>query len=409
MMNKKSTLFLCGMLAMGSALAQTHQLDSIVRTDASATYKFVPSYNGSQQTDGYTRYIRSGNAWENDTKIAFQRNESNIDTAITTYLWSDGAWAETEKEVFEYNTQNQLVYHTIQQNSNGTWLDSIKTEYGYDAQGNLIIITYTAAQNGIMQNKKKTEYTYTENTITTLNYSWSSNWKVANKTNDTYANDTLVQSVYKLTNGGNFTTSYKLEYTYTANTKVEKRYNYDATSDPAWTLVTEKRYVFNDAGQETGYCYTIQGNKKDSTTHTYTAYGDLENYAQYDAADSWDKVFDETYQHRNILTENCIGAAFAQQHITSAGKHTYAIAAFTRTENGTQTCRDTYYIHALYPTTLPTTDTPLEIMAHDGRIFCDQPMRIYTPSGLDVTTQNGSLRGIYIVKVGSKATKIVVR
>lgn len=397
------------MLAVGSALAQTHQLDSIVRTDASATYKFVPSYNGSQQTDGYTRYIRSGNAWENDTKIAFQRNESNIDTAITTCLWSDGAWAETEKEVFEYNTQKQLVHHTIQQNSNGTWLDSIKTEYGYDAQGNLIIITYTAAQDGVMQNKKKTEYAYNENTITTLNYSWSSNWKVANKTNDTYANDTLVQSVYQLPNNGNLTTSYKLEYTYTANTKVEKRYNYDATSDPVWTLVTEKRYVFNDAGQETGYCYTIQGNKKDSTTHAYTAYGDLENYAQYDAADSWNKMFDETYQHRNILTENCIGAAFAQQHITSAGKHTYAIAAFTRTENGTQTCRDTYYIHALYPTTLPTTDAPLEIVAHDGRIFCDHPMRIYTPSGLDVTTQNGSLRGIYIVKVGSKATKIVVR
>lgn len=390
-------------------MAQTHQLDSIVRTDASATYKFVPSYNGSQQTDGYTRYIRSGNAWENDTKIAFQRNENNIDTAITTYFWSDGAWAETEKEVFEYNTQNQLVHHTIQQNSNGTWLDSIKTEYGYDAQGNLIIITYTAAQDGVMQNKKKTEYAYNENTITTLNYSWSSNWKVANKTNDTYANDTLVQSVYQLANNGNFTTSYKLEYTYTANTKVEKRYNYDAISDPVWTLVTEKRYVFNDAGQEIGYCYTIQGNKKDSTTHAYTAHGDLENYAEYDAANSWSKMLDETYQHRDILTENCIGAAFAQQHITSAGKHAYAIAAFTRTENGTQTCRDTYYIHALYPTTLPTTDAPLEIVAHDGRIFCDQPMRIYTPSGLDVTTQNGSLRGIYIVKVGSKATKIVVR
>ncbi len=396
---------------MGSALAQTHQLDSIVRTDASATYKFVPSYNGSQQTDGYTRYIRNGNAWENDTKVAFQRNENNIDTAITTCLWSDGEWAETEKEVFEYNTQKQLVHHTIQQNSNGVWLDSIKTEYGYDTKGNLIIITDAKAQNGVMQNKKKTEYTYNENTITILNYTWSSNWKVANKTNNTYSNDTLVQSVYALANSGNFITSYKLEYTYTANTKVEKRYNYNATGDPEWALVAEKRYVFNDAGQETGYCYTTFGNKnkKDSTTHAYTAHGDLENYTKYDAANSWSKMLDETYQHRDILTENCIGAAFAQQHITSAGKHTYAIAAFTRTENGTQTCRDTYYIHALYPTTLPTTDAPLEVVAHDGRIFCDQPMRIYTPSGLDVTTQNGSLRGIYIVKVGSRATKIVVR
>ncbi len=408
MMNKTFTLLLCGMLALGNALAQTHQLDSVVRTDASATYKFVPSYNETQQADGYTRYIRSGNTWENDTKIAFQRNENNIDTAITTAIWSDDAWTETEKEAFEYNAQNQLVRHTIRQKSNGVWLDSIKTDYGYN-EGYLKTITIAKAQNGVLQNKTKAEYTYNKNAITILNYTWNGNWKVANKLDNTYANDILVQSIYQLVNNGGFQPSYKFEYTYTNTTKTEKRYNYDAESTPEWTLVAERNYVFNDAGQETGYCYTVFGNKRDSTTHNYTAHGDLENYTKYDASNSWAEALDEAYKHHNILTENCIGAAFAQQHITVAGKHTYAIAAFTRTENGTQTRRDTYCIHALYPTALPTTEAPAEIVAHDGRIFGDQSMRIYTPSGLDVTAQNGALRGIYIVKIGTKATKIVVR
>lgn len=50
------------------------------------------------------------------------------------------------------------------------------------------------------------------------------------------------------------------------------------------------------------------------------------------------------------------------------------------------------------------------IYAHSGRIYGAEQGRIYTINGMDVTEQNGQLsNGIYIVKVGAKATKIAVK
>lgn len=50
------------------------------------------------------------------------------------------------------------------------------------------------------------------------------------------------------------------------------------------------------------------------------------------------------------------------------------------------------------------------IYAHGGRIYGAEQGRIYTINGMDVTEQNGQLsNGIYIVKVGAKATKIAVK
>ncbi len=48
------------------------------------------------------------------------------------------------------------------------------------------------------------------------------------------------------------------------------------------------------------------------------------------------------------------------------------------------------------------------LYAENGRIVCEQDFRIYDLLGRDVTRMNGSLNGVYIVKVGEKAQKVVV-
>lgn len=53
------------------------------------------------------------------------------------------------------------------------------------------------------------------------------------------------------------------------------------------------------------------------------------------------------------------------------------------------------------------TETPVYVEA--GRVCCERDFRIYDPLGRDVTRLNGSLGGVYIVKVGEKSTKVVVR
>ena len=65
---------------------------------------------------------------------------------------------------------------------------------------------------------------------------------------------------------------------------------------------------------------------------------------------------------------------------------------------------------AFAPTSLDQADTNApRIYAHDGRIYTDAPMRIYTLTGLDVTSLNGSLKGIYIVKTATKTLKMFVK
>lgn len=48
------------------------------------------------------------------------------------------------------------------------------------------------------------------------------------------------------------------------------------------------------------------------------------------------------------------------------------------------------------------------VYSRDGRIYGADGMRIYTLLGLDVTRQNGSLKGIYIVKTDGNTHKVVV-
>ena len=49
------------------------------------------------------------------------------------------------------------------------------------------------------------------------------------------------------------------------------------------------------------------------------------------------------------------------------------------------------------------------IEVRDGRVYCASDFRIYDTLGRDVTRLNGHLNGVYVVKVGDKAAKIVVR
>ena len=49
------------------------------------------------------------------------------------------------------------------------------------------------------------------------------------------------------------------------------------------------------------------------------------------------------------------------------------------------------------------------VYANNGTIYGAENGRIYTILGMDVTEQNGSLNGIYVVKANGKTQKIAVK
>jgi len=62
------------------------------------------------------------------------------------------------------------------------------------------------------------------------------------------------------------------------------------------------------------------------------------------------------------------------------------------------------------PTPVGVSQTELmELYANNGTIYANGDLQIFTLTGMDVTSQNGSLKGAYIVKVDGKVSKIMVK
>ena len=62
------------------------------------------------------------------------------------------------------------------------------------------------------------------------------------------------------------------------------------------------------------------------------------------------------------------------------------------------------------PTPVGVSETELmELYANNGTIYASGNLEIFTLTGLNVTSQNGNLKGAYIVKVDGKVSKIMVK
>ncbi len=61
------------------------------------------------------------------------------------------------------------------------------------------------------------------------------------------------------------------------------------------------------------------------------------------------------------------------------------------------------------PVGIDEVTSKLSVYANNGTIYGAENGRIYTILGMDVTEQNGNLKGIYVVKVGNKTQKIAVK
>ncbi len=68
-----------------------------------------------------------------------------------------------------------------------------------------------------------------------------------------------------------------------------------------------------------------------------------------------------------------------------------------------------FNIQGVEPTAIENVQQTAAFFAENGRIVCDDEFQIFDLLGRNVTRLNGSLNGVYIVKVGEKAQKVVVK
>lgn len=377
-MNKKLLVSIICLLAYASAHAFTHRLDSIVSQKGDKWFKNTFSYNADLSVAAYTTFAKIDGKWVQQRHTAFMRDAAGNDTVIIVSTADN-----TLKHVYTYNAQNKITNSVTYKIDGTTATDSAKTTYSYDATGNLTNEEHWLMINSKWTRKIKYEYTYTNGLVSEqLNYSAEQNaWKYSNRSLYEYnAERNLIKETYQYYFNGWFD-SYTLSYTYNENSQLQ----------------SATRTIFDD--------FNAVWKLTDSTTYTYTTAGDLAQTRYYKYSDGWYEAGNDTYTHTTTAADQCAGFAFARQQLYGNAQHRYTIATLKAVGGN-----DTYHYTAFAPTSLDLADTNApRIYAHDGRIFATEPIRIYTLTGLDVTSLNGSLKGIYIVKTATNASKIIVR
>ncbi|MGM9746615.1 MAG: hypothetical protein ACI30H_06635 [Paludibacteraceae bacterium] len=377
-MNKKLLVSIICLLAYASANAFTHRLDSIVSQKGDQWFKNTFSYNDDLSVAAYTTFAKIDGKWVQQQHTAFTRDAAGNDT-VSIVSTADN----TLKHVYTYNAQNKITTIATYKIDGATATDSAKTTYTYDATGNLKNEEHWLMKNSTWTRNIKYEYTYTNGLVSEqLNYSAEQNaWKYSNRSLYEYdAERNLIKETYQYYLNQWFD-SYTRSYTYNENSQLQSatRTTFD-DFDEVWKLT-------------------------DSTTYTYTTAGDLAQTRYYKYSDGWYEAGTDTYTHTTTAADQCAGFAFARQQLYGDAQHHYTIATLKAIGGN-----DTYHYTAFAPTNLDQADTNApRIYAHDGRIYTDAPMRIYTLTGLDVTSLNGSLKGIYIVKTPTSVTKIIVK
>ena len=126
-----------------------------------------------------------------------------------------------------------------------------------------------------------------------------------------------------------------------------------------------------------------------------------------------------TYGTTTVEITTTAAAAFP---ITEANLEHFRVA-FAKVADGTLTveggaAKSRFFLDNLSITETATATPPvglgevtskLSVYANNGTIYGAENGRIYTILGMDVTEQNGNLKGIYVVKVGNKTQKIAVK
>ncbi len=125
-----------------------------------------------------------------------------------------------------------------------------------------------------------------------------------------------------------------------------------------------------------------------------------EDYDQYDG--TW------WFDYENEMTYSLVSGTVT---ITETdGVYTIVVDALTEDGGSVKaTYTGTVEIEEGEYTALCDIEVMSDVYARDGRIYAEEGARIYTVTGIDVTTLNGQLEGVYVVKNGNKVAKVVVK
>ena len=181
--------------------------DSIIEADKlSATYtpqnKIVYTYNTLFQLQTETNLNYSNGTWVYNSKILYNYDlNSGLISDATTQLFDAtyNVWVNSIKKYYGFDANNKLTFFEQYLWQNGMYQENLKIINLYNANNQLIISQ--ASKDSADYFDYKTEYTYTNNLLSTSNYSTGDTnnvWTAASVSNYTYYPNNLVKNYSKL-------------------------------------------------------------------------------------------------------------------------------------------------------------------------------------------------------------------
>ncbi len=388
--------------------------------DSKGRLIYTESYNWAYD------YNSSGYYWRGNEKAEYGYNDEGEQVMVASYYWNsyDTVWVGDYKYEQAYDKEGrQILYgsyswvydrqdwrgnyrdvyaydnngHQILSESYNwdeerwTWVGNSKTEYVFDAYGNNISSTYynTTDTLGNWIGSEKYSY-YTKDGITyNERYYWDNekkDWRGDYKSEYCYGDGYYMSTSYDWDDADwCWVGSYKDEQTYTDNSMESTSYIWDRSANDWLKDRKEKKEIVETASSFKSILTVSTWNVYDSKWDYYTRETNEDVYNANGNQD-YQLVIMESY---NPLTSNWY-QAFAIRMV-------YVYKSLTGVED----------IHV-----------DMNIRVEDGLIIVtaadDTAIRISAASGAQVASGKGSVEapvasGIYLISVGNKTVKVVVR
>lgn len=420
----------------------TEALDSIVCTSEWNNYSESYKYDGNGNNLVTTTYSEWGHnrlvsTYENDLVATIEHHSKDINGT---------EWEHHATEIYTYENGNLILFEYNALNF-GEWGITDRYEYTYDEQGRLTIYQYWwydfYSEDPQLVPSNRQEYIYEGNTVTVTIFSYSSEteeWIPAAREVNTYNEDGVCSENLQMSwneAAQDWKNEAKIVHDYDAEGHVTA-ITYSNMEEGEWIVSSQMVAEYED------------GKMVSTTTSDIYQTGELTPYMhdeyEYDEAGNRSVTKSFYYEEGEMLQSSfneCIFDLTANSNDIKGCRDTWdgvlsgyftnaadPVTGIQMANKWTQFNRFEYYdsssttVDAYYSAATGVNEDGEEIRVQvaglDGKIYvkCDEPVEvhIYDMTGRNVASRNQvseceiSIKaGLYIVKAGDAAIKVVVR
>lgn len=392
--------------------------------DQKGRVTYTESYYWSTWYDYNTGSYKDG--WSGNEKAEYAYNDKDEEIMTATYYWDsyDSIWVGNYKRESEYDESGrQILYGSYYwDNENNEWFGSDRYISGYDDNGYQILSLsfYWDYDQKDWVAESKSEYEYDEdgNEIMNAYYNGTDSegdWIGSSKYGYYYKDNVSYNERYEWdSEKKDWYGTYKSESTSSKTYYMSADYKWDYTNW-CWVGDTKREETYKDNGQEAiiyrwdleQAAWVAEEKELDEMTETASSIKFVHTEAEWNnAASSWTYTKRETNEEVYKADDNLdyeLMVIEAYNPLTSAWVQSFSI-------------RQVYVYKSL--TGVEAIPAELNIRVQDGLIVVnaegDYDISIAAVSGAQIASGKGSVEasvapGIYLITVGSKTTKIVVR